>query len=54
MDLTEDKSEDITMTGNKKIQRIKQRQIKLKQKKSEKTISKKYLNHLRINLIQKI
>ena len=32
MDLIEDKSEEITMAGNRKIQRIKQGQIQVKQK----------------------
>ena len=32
MDLTEYKSEEMTMAGNKKLQRIKQGQIHLKQK----------------------
>ena len=36
MDLIEDKSEEITMAGNRKIQRIKQGQIQLKQKNQRK------------------
>ena len=36
MDLTEDKSEEITMAGNKKLQRINQGQIQLKQKNQRK------------------
>ena len=36
MDITENKSEEITMAGNKKLQRIKQGQIQLKQKNQKK------------------
>ena len=36
MELTEDKSEEITMAGNKKLQRIKLGHIKLKQKNQRK------------------
>ena len=41
MDLIEDKREEITMTGNKKIQIIKQGQIQLKQKNLRKIQVKK-------------
>ena len=55
MDITEEIREEITMSGNKKkYQRIKQGMIQQKQKIHRNLKVKKYLNHRRINLIQKI
>ena len=54
MDLTEENREDITMAENMKKSESKTGDNSTETEKSEKIISKKYLNHRRINLIQNI